>query len=116
MAQHWLVDLLQMSNRVWAGRPSFSPSAKPSQTAIIEAPRIILLQILAVCPLPDGPAWTIVRPIACRIGSPRANAPASPPTIKVRLPASAPMTPPETGPASLLTPDSAAPRAAPRAV
>ena len=33
----------------------------------------MLLQIFAAWPLPAGPAWTIVRPIAARIGWPRAN-------------------------------------------
>src|SRR6266566_3040901 len=103
-----------MSNKVWAGSPSFSASAKPSHTAIIEAARIMLLQILAVWPLPAGPAWTIVFPIALRIGSARAKAAASPPTIKVSVPASAPMTPPETGASSIAKPAFVAERGAGR--
>ena len=64
----------------------------------------MLLQILAAWPLPDGPAWMIVRPIARRIGSARAKASASPPTMNVKVPASAPIVPPETGASSICKP------------
>src|SRR5260370_827220 len=83
-----------MSNNVWAGSPSFSASAKPSHTAIIEAARIMLLQILAVWPLPAGPAWTIVRPLPPPIGSAPPKAALSPPALKVHDPPPPPPPPP----------------------
>ena len=57
-----------MSNNVCASSPSRSASEKASHTAIIETPSIMLLQIFAAWPLPAGPVWTIVRPIAARMG------------------------------------------------
>ena len=53
-----------MSNSFWASSPSFSASTKASDTAIIEMPRIMLLQIFAAWPVPAPPAWTMVLPIA----------------------------------------------------
>ena len=76
----------------------------------------MLLQILAVWPLPEGPAWMIVRPIARSIGSARAKASASPPTMKVRVPASAPIVPPDTGASIICKPLAAASAATARAV
>src|SRR6186997_2068206 len=60
-----------MSNSFCLSSPSFSASRKASDTAIIEMPRIMLLQIFAACPLPGPPACTMVLPICCRIDSGR---------------------------------------------
>ena len=68
-----------------------------SLIAIIDTPRIMLLQILAACPAPAPPQWTIRLPILLRIGSPAAKASAVPPTMKVSVPAAAPPVPPDTG-------------------
>src|ERR1700687_3440711 len=57
-----------MSKSFCLSRPSFSASTKASETAIIEMPRIMLLQIFAACPAPAPPACTIVFPIFSRIG------------------------------------------------
>ena len=57
----------------------------------------MLLQIFAACPCPGPPTWTMLRPIAARTGSARAKPAAEPPAMKVRVPASAPVTPPDTG-------------------
>ena len=105
-----------MSKSFWASSPSFSASAKPSHTAIIEIPRIMLLQIFAAWPAPTEPAWTMVLPIFSRIGRARAKASASPPTMKVSVPAAAPPTPPDTGASTKAKPFSAATFATERAV
>jgi hypothetical protein len=55
-----------MSKSFCASRPSFSASTKASEVAIIEMPRIMLLQIFAAWPLPGPPAWTMVLPMASR--------------------------------------------------
>ena len=54
-------------------------------------------------------------PIACRIGSAWANAPALPPAMKVSVPACAPPTPPDTGASMLAMPAAAAEACAARA-
>src|SRR5262249_48857689 len=83
-----------MSNSFCLSSPSFSASTKASDTAIIETPRIMLLQIFAACPLPAPPACTMVLPIFSRIESARSNARSGPPTMKLSVPAAAPPTPP----------------------
>ena len=60
-------------------------------------PRIRLLQIFAAWPEPLAPVWTTFLPIDIRIGRAASTATSSPPAMKVRVPASAPATPPETG-------------------
>lgn len=57
----------------------------------------MLLQIFAAWPAPAPPQCTAFLPITESSGSARANAASSPPAMKVRVPASAPTTPPETG-------------------
>src|SRR5690606_35448459 len=76
---------------------SFSASTKASPTAIIEMPRIMLLQILAACPAPASPQCTTLPDIGCSAGSASANASAEPPAMKVSVPATAPAVPPDTG-------------------
>ena len=108
MAQHEAEALEAMSKKVRASRPSFSPRVKASATAIMEMPRIMLLQTLAAWPLPGAPAWTMVRPMAAKTGLARAKAAAEPPAMKVSVAASAPATPPETGASSISWPAAAA--------
>src|SRR3546814_1736091 len=60
-------------------------------------PSIMLLQTLAAWPLPGPPAWMILRPICSSSGFAVLNAAAGPPTMKVRVAASAPPAPPDTG-------------------
>jgi hypothetical protein len=62
------------SNIACRSRPSLSASAKASQVAIIVTPRIMLLQILAACPLPEGPQWTARAPMTSKSGSALAKA------------------------------------------
>src|SRR3982075_4334865 len=64
-----------MSKSFCASRPSFSASRKASQTTIIDAPRIMLLQIFAAWPLPAPPACTIVLPIFSSTGRARRHRP-----------------------------------------
>ncbi len=100
----------------WCESPSFSPSTKASLTAIIEAPRIILLQIFATWPLPASPQCTTRLPMRSRIGLPCAKACSEPPTMKVSVAALAPPTPPDTGASSVATPRAAASACALRAL
>ena len=67
----------------------------------------MLLQILAACPMPGPPQWTMRLPIASRIGFALSNASGEPPHIKVSVPAVAPPTPPDTGASSVSAPASA---------
>ena len=71
------------------------------------APRIMLLQILAACPAPAPPQWTMRLPMFSRIGFARANASSEPPHMKVSVPPVAPPTPPETGASRVSTPAAA---------
>ena len=105
-----------MSNSFCASRPSFSASTNASDTAIIDTPRIMLLQIFAAWPLPGPPACTMVLPIVSRIGLARAKAASLPPTMKVSVPACAPPTPPDTGASSMARPFGSAAAATARAV
>ncbi|MNG08979.1 hypothetical protein D3C85_672490 [compost metagenome] len=57
----------------------------------------MLLHILAIWPAPSAPAWNRFCPIWAKIGLAASKSACSPPTIKVRVPAAAPATPPETG-------------------
>src|SRR6202023_1377355 len=50
--QHCPDEVEATSNSAWCDRPSFSASAKASLTAIMEIPKIMLLQIFAACPAP----------------------------------------------------------------
>ena len=95
--QHCPDEAEATSNNACADRPSFSANTNASETAIMETPRIMLLQIFAACPAPGPPQCTICRPMACRSGCARANASSDPPTMKVSVPAAAPPVPPETG-------------------
>src|SRR4029453_16884018 len=97
IAQHCPDDCDAMSKSFCASRPSFLARLKASQTAIIDTPSIILLQILAACPAPALPACTMVLPIAASIGFDFSKAISLPPTMNVSVAASAPATPPDTG-------------------
>ncbi len=100
--------MLDTSNSAWWDSPSFSASTNASDTAIIEMPRIMLLQTFAACPAPASPQRTMRLPMPCRIGSAWANAACVPPAMKVSVPAVAPPTPPDTGASMLAIPACAA--------
>ena len=68
----------------------------------IEAPKSMLLQILAAWPEPGPPAWITALPIWSRKARARSNACGSPPTMKVSVPPSAAAIPPETGASTIL--------------
>ena len=68
-----------------------------SLRAIIVIPKIILLHIFAACPEPKSPACTTFLPISFKIGNAKLKLSSFPPTIKVKVPLSAPTTPPDTG-------------------
>ena len=78
-------------------KPKLSASANASQVAIIVTPSIILLHIFADCPLPAEPQKTDFCPITSNKGISLLYIFFSPPTIKVKLPELAPITPPDTG-------------------
>ena len=104
-----------MSKKVCASRPSFSARLKASDVPIMEIPSNMLLAVFAAWPLPEGPAWKTFLPMASRMGLARSKSAASPPTIKVSVPAFAAATPPETGASNALKPCSTALLAALRA-
>src|SRR6187401_3025687 len=97
MDQHDPDDFDAMSNSFCLSRPSFSASTKASPTAIIDTPKIMLLQIFAACPALASPQCTILPAIGCSTGSASAKASCDPPAIKVSVPAAAPAVPPDTG-------------------
>lgn len=92
------------------------PSASASAVAAITTAAVMLLHSLATCPAPLSPAWTIIRPIACRIGSARAKSASLPPTMKDSVASVAPPGPPETGASSIAKPLAAAARDSARLV
>src|SRR6202048_3251232 len=98
--QHWPDEVEATSNSAWCESPSFSASVNASHTAIMEMPRIMLLQIFAACPAPASPQCTTFLPIASRIGFAAAKASAAPPAMKVNGAALAPPVPPDTGASS----------------
>ena len=65
--------LAATSNSLSAARPRRSARVNASQTPIIEIASIMLLQILAAWPLPEGPVCTMALPICSRIGRARAT-------------------------------------------
>src|SRR6056297_2964672 len=108
-------DVETTSNIACRSSPSLSASAKASQVAIMVAPRIMLLQILAACPFPAGPQCTAFWPMISNSGFAVAKAASLPPTMKVSVPAAAPPTPPETGASRKPTPAASASAATSRA-
>src|SRR6185503_15140535 len=96
--QHWPEAVETTSNIACAESPSFSARRNASDTAIIDTPRIMLLQILAACPAPTSPQWMTRLPTTpSRNGLAASNAALLPPHMMVSVPALAPLTPPETG-------------------
>jgi hypothetical protein len=87
-----------------------------SAAPIIEMPSSRLLQILAACPVPESPQCTMFLPMWARIGPIRSNNASAAPTMKVKLPLSAPPVPPETGASAIGLPRLAAAAATSRAV
>lgn len=80
--------------------PIFMVSAK----ATIVAPNNMLLQSLAACPVPDLPHEITRAPILSSSDSTSLGIVSLPPTMKVRVPASAPTTPDKKRDQSLYTP------------
>lgn len=74
-----------------------TPRFKASATPIIWMPSSMLLQIFVACPAPTFPQWIAFLPIKSKNCFERWNPFSHPPTINVRVPFSAPTTPPETG-------------------
>ena len=105
-----------MSKSFCRARPSRSASAKASHTPIIEMPRIEVvadlggLAVARRAGMDDGLAHRLEHRLA------RAKPASLPPTMKVRLAAAAPATPPETGASSMSKPRAAAAAAAARDV
>ncbi len=79
--------------------PSTIPSATPRYAPLM----ITWLTALAAWPLPSGPRWVIVLPIASRTGLARATSGSPPPTNIVSVPSRAPSEPPETGASTMPT-------------
>ncbi len=100
----------------WVSMPSASPRAMASLTPTMVIPSSRLLQILAICPVPTSPQWTMLRPICANTGCRVANSSGVAPTMKVNVPAWAPPVPPDTGASAITTPCFAAAAATSRAV
>src|SRR5471032_3303465 len=110
------VELLMIPANTPVSIPSASPKAMASLTPTMEIASSRLLQILAICPVPTSPQWTMLRPICANTGCRVANSSGVAPTIKVSVPAVAPPVPPETGASAMATPCLAAAAATSRAV
>ncbi|MCY1365458.1 hypothetical protein D9M69_523040 [compost metagenome] len=89
-----------ISARMAGSRPLATPNAMDSAVPIICTASNWLLHTLATWPAPSGPAWKMFLPMASNIGRAFSSAAASPPTMKVRVPAAAPAVPPDTGASS----------------
>ena len=98
------VDVEITSYKMSGDTPKRSPIVIASAAASALIPANILLQILVACPRPPEPQCTIFFPIPCNIGLAFSKLSLSPPHMKVRVPASAPMTPPDTGASIILKP------------
>src|SRR6266849_1294924 len=77
--------------------PSFAPNTAASAMAAVCTPTRSWLISFTTCPAPAGPQSLMFLPKARNTGRARSNAPWSPPTITVSVPACAPAGPPETG-------------------
>ena len=84
--------------KIFGSMPNFVPRLKPSTTEFIWIPRIRLLQILAISPLPGPPQLNKFLPMPSRTGLHYSNSPSLlQPTMNVRVPLWAPMIPPDIG-------------------
>ncbi|MNT49578.1 hypothetical protein D3C72_1864410 [compost metagenome] len=110
------LEVLRMPASVFGSMPSEVPRAMASATPIMEMPSSMLFATLATWPLPVAPQWTMLRPMPLSTGWARSKSAASPPTMKVRVPAAAPPVPPETGASSIGLPCSRAAAATSRAL
>ncbi len=79
------------------GSPCARANAIASETDSMIPAHMIWLVAFAACPLPVGPKWLTVLPIAARMGRARSNASSLPPTMMANVASRAPSTPPLTG-------------------
>jgi len=86
-----------IAERIFGSIPSFSPIARPSDAAIILIPKMRLFTSLAISPEPGLPQWKKFFPIPAKTIFACSNYSGSPPTINVRVPAWAPVIPPDIG-------------------
>src|SRR5260370_693760 len=77
--------------------PKPSAMRNASLTATPHTPAIRLLQSLTTSPLPTGPTWITLAPIAESAGRASSKSPAAPPTMIASVPSVARGVPPETG-------------------
>jgi hypothetical protein len=93
---------LMMEARTFGSIPNLVPSNMDSETAVMVVAKSKLFAILATCPIPEAPQWTMFFPMYCKTSSfARWKAFSVPPHMNVKVPAAAPPVPPETG-ASIL--------------
>ncbi len=95
--------------------PSAAPKFIASATPTMEMPSSMLLQIFATWPVPAPPQCTMFLPMWARVGLMVSNSAGSAPTMNVRVPASAPPVPPDTGASAMGLPCAAAAAATSRA-
>jgi hypothetical protein len=92
----------------WPDGPAFAPRASASAATAKYPVLQMLFTSFMAAPIPRGPRWTIVRASTRRTGRHASRTALSPPTMSVRAPCSAPVTPPVTGASSMPTPRAAA--------
>ena len=90
-----------------ARTPCFTSAASPSPAAHRFTASRALFTAFTACPAPTGPTCTIFPAKASIASRACSRARASPPTITVKVPRSAPVVPPETGASRKATPRSA---------
>ena len=105
-----------ISQKTLGSRPSRSASTEPSEHASRQMNSIMLFTIFAACPVPAAPVWTTRPAMGCTISSARRACCSSPPIMNVRVPAAAPLIPPDTGASTNAKPASAAARCSSSAV
>ena len=88
--------------------PKPSAMRKASLSATAATPAMRLLQSLTTCPLPTGPTWITLAPMAESAGRARAKSSRAPPTMMASVPSVARGTPPDTGASTKAIPRSRA--------
>src|SRR5262245_26965472 len=104
----WPEDLEMTSVTTVGSTPKASARRKASLTATADTPAIRLLQSFTTSPLPTGPTWKMLAPMASRTGRAAAKSSAEPPTMMASVPSTARGTPPDTGASTKRSPRSTA--------
>ncbi len=101
-------DFEMTSVTTFGSMPKPSAMRNASLTATPHTPAMRLLQSFTTSPLPTGPTWMTLAPIAASAGWASSKSAAAPPTMIARVPSAARGVPPDTGASMKRTPRSAA--------